>query len=88
MDWLYFAILVVVIGIVGIAIGLFVAGRLSGWGERRTAEDDGTYMTPIGPAEGTSDGDAGPASPASQQPVDVGAGGVAEDDATGGDERD
>ena len=62
LDWFLFALLIVAIGVVGIGLGLFLAGRLSRWGERSVAKDDGAFMTPVGaPEEDAREGDAGPA---------------------------
>jgi hypothetical protein len=86
LDWLLFALLVVAIGVVGIGIGLFLAGRLSRWGERSVAQDDGAFMTPVGaPDEDAGEGDAGPAG---EDAGDGGGGGDGEGDGGGGGDRD
>jgi hypothetical protein len=68
MDWIFFALGVVVVGVVGIAVGLFIAGRLSGWAERRGGKADSAFMTPVGPPPGPEaagmDGGHGPSEPA------------------------
>lgn len=86
LDWLLFALLIVAIGVVGIGIGLFLAGRLSRWGERSVAKDDGAFMTPVGaPEEDAGEGDAGPAGEdAGEDAGDGGGGGGDGGDGDGG----
>jgi hypothetical protein len=65
VDWLYFAILVAIVAVVGIAVGLFFAGRLARQGERRVAEggDEGTSIMMAAGAvhgeEASADGGSG-----------------------------
>jgi hypothetical protein len=76
LDWILFALAVAVIGAIGIAIGLFIAGRATRWGDRRSAEKDNTFMTEGGPPAGTDgavDGAAG-------ESAGAGASGAATDD--------
>lgn len=72
LEWLLFALAVAVIGAIGIAIGLFIAGRATRWGDRRSAGKDNTFMTEVGPPAGT-DGAAG-------ESAGAGASGAAADD--------
>ena len=55
LEWILFALGVVVIGAVGIGIGLLVAGPMFAWGDRRGDGEGGTVMTEAGPPE-TDDG--------------------------------
>ncbi len=54
-DWLLFTLVVVVVGLVGIGIGLFVGGRMSRRGERRASEDGVGVEDGGGPEPGTGD---------------------------------
>jgi hypothetical protein len=72
LDWILFALAVAVIGAIGIAIGLFIAGRATRWGDRRGEEGGSTFMTEVGPPEGS--GEVG------GEMADAGASGAAADD--------
>ncbi len=49
MEWISFALGVVVIAAVGIGLGLVVARRVAGRAERRSGGEDSAFMTPVGP---------------------------------------
>lgn len=49
MEWIFFALGVAAIAIVGVAIGLVVARRVAGRAERRSGGEDSAFMTEVGP---------------------------------------
>lgn len=49
MEWIFFALGVVVIAAIGVGIGLVVARRVAGRAERRSGGEDSAFMTPVGP---------------------------------------
>jgi len=92
VEWILFALFIVLIAVVGIGIGLFAAGRLSRWGDRAVAKDDDTFMTAVGPVDGdTREGheagsgrESGGADVADGEDDSVGDGGGGGDDGDGG----
>jgi hypothetical protein len=92
VEWILFALFIVLIAVVGIGIGLFAAGRLSRWGDRAVAKDDDTFMTAVGPVDGDtregheagSDGGSGGSDDTDGGGTSVGDGGGGGDDGDGG----
>lgn len=78
MEWIFFAVGVAVIGVIGIALGLVLGRAVARRSARREGESD-AFMTPIGPAgdgdEGSTSGkgdDIGPDAAATPDAVDGG----------------
>jgi hypothetical protein len=49
VEWIFFALGVAVIAVIGVGVGLLVARRVAGRAERRTGGEDSAFMTPVGP---------------------------------------
>jgi len=49
VEWIFFALAVAVIAVIGVGVGLLVARRVAGRAERRSGGDDSAFMTPVGP---------------------------------------
>lgn len=64
MEWIFFALGVALIAVVGVAIGLFVARRIAGRAERRSGGEDSAFMTEVGPPPETDDAGKGGAADA------------------------
>lgn len=82
MEWIFFAVGVAVIGVIGIALGLVLGRAVARRAARREGVESDSFMTPVGPA-GAGDEDA-----ASGGGDDTGPDALTVDGAVDGGERD
>lgn len=57
MEWIFFAVGVAVIGIIGIALGLMLGRAVARRAARREGVESDSFMTPVGPPPSGDDGD-------------------------------
>jgi hypothetical protein len=82
VEWIFFAVGVAVIGVIGIALGLVLGRAVARRAARREGVESDSFMTPVGTAgaenEGAVSGDGD----------DIGTDAAATDDVDGGREHD